>query len=80
MKRGGNAVVTRCEWATDVDPLYTNHWKSMKNIHVTTDRSDAMSKDLKRRGFKFTGPTICYAYMQAVGMVDGHTIKYFCYQ
>ena len=46
-----------------------NAWVSLKEIPARTPESDAMSKDLLRRGFKFVGPTICYAYMQAVGMV-----------
>jgi DNA-3-methyladenine glycosylase I len=46
--------------------------KSLKEIPATSYESDAMSKDLKRRGFKFVGSTICYAFMQAVGMVDDH--------
>ena len=49
-----------------------NHWKTLKHIPVTTAQSDAMSKDLKKRGFKFVGSTISYAYMQAVGMVNDH--------
>ncbi len=49
-----------------------NRWKSMKEIPATTDESDAMAKDLKKRGFTFVGSTICYAYMQAVGMVNDH--------
>ena len=47
--------------------------RSLKDIPATTQESEAMSKDLKKRGFKFVGSTICYAYMQAVGMVDDHT-------
>ncbi len=47
--------------------------KSLKEIPATSQESDAMSKDLKKRGFKFVGSTICYAFMQAVGMVDDHT-------
>lgn len=50
-----------------------NKRKSLADVPVTTSESDAMSKDLKKRGFKFVGSTICYAYMQAVGMVDDHT-------
>ena len=46
-----------------------NSWKNMKSIPATTKESDAMSKDLKKRGFKFVGSTICYAFMQATGMV-----------
>jgi len=49
-----------------------NNWKKMEECPVSTPESDAMSKELKKRGFKFVGTTICYAYMQAVGMVDDH--------
>lgn len=51
-----------------------NRWKSMREIPPRTTESDAMSKDLKKRGFKFVGTTICYAFMQAVGMVDDHLV------
>lgn len=51
-----------------------NAWRSMREIPVTTPESDALSRDLKRRGFKFVGSTICYAYMQAVGMVNDHLV------
>jgi len=57
-----------------------NHWQSLADIPVTTKDSDQMSKALKKKGFKFIGSTICYAYMQAVGMVNDHTIDCFCYQ
>ena len=57
-----------------------NNWKKLKDIPVTTNESDAMSKDLKKRGFKFVGSTICYAYMQAVGMVNDHTTDCFRYK
>ncbi|NJD22727.1 MAG: DNA-3-methyladenine glycosylase I, partial [Melioribacter sp.] len=50
-----------------------NNRKSLKEIPPMTNESDAMSKDLKKRGFKFVGSTICYAFMQAVGMVNDHT-------
>lgn len=56
-----------------------NVWPSMAEVPVTTAESDAMSKDLKKRGFKFVGSTICYAYMQATGMVNDHTTACFCY-
>ncbi|MGA2654746.1 MAG: DNA-3-methyladenine glycosylase I [Gammaproteobacteria bacterium] len=56
-----------------------NHWKSIKQVPATSLISDAMSKDLKKRGFKFVGSTICYAFMQAVGMVNDHTMDCFCY-
>jgi len=57
-----------------------NRWKNMQDVPVTTDESDAMSKALKKRGFKFVGATICYAFMQAVGMVNDHTTDCFCYK
>lgn len=50
-----------------------NHWKSMRQVPATTAVSDALSKDLKKRGFRFVGSTIIYAYMQAIGMVNDHT-------
>ncbi|MDM8523335.1 DNA-3-methyladenine glycosylase I [Desulfococcaceae bacterium HSG8] len=63
---------------TDGIPI-KNRWKSQEEIPAKTEKSDAMSKDLKKRGFKFTGPTICYAFMQAVGMVNDHTADCFRY-
>jgi len=57
-----------------------NTWKSLKEIPATTPESDAMSKDLKRRGFKFVGSTICYAFMQATGMVNDHVVNCFRYK
>jgi DNA-3-methyladenine glycosylase I len=54
-----------------------NGWKSVKDIPVKTSESDAMSRDLKKRGFKFVGSTICYAFMQATGMVNDHTTDCF---
>ena len=57
-----------------------NKWKSLKEIPAITKESDAMSKDLKKHGFKFVGSTICYAFMQAVGMVNDHTEKCFRYK
>lgn len=49
-----------------------NHWRTTEQVPASTPVSDAMSRDLKRRGFRFVGSTICYAYMQATGMVDDH--------
>jgi DNA-3-methyladenine glycosylase I len=49
-----------------------NKWSSSRGVPARTEESDAMSKDLKRRGFRFVGTTICYAFMQAVGMVNDH--------
>ncbi len=57
-----------------------NQWNSMKDLPASTPVSDAMSKDLKRRGFRFIGTTICYAFMQAVGMVNDHTKECFRYR
>jgi DNA-3-methyladenine glycosylase I len=54
-----------------------NHRKSGERLPAQTPDSEAMSQDLKKRGFRFVGPTICYAYMQAVGMVDDHTAACF---
>ena len=56
-----------------------NAWKSVSEAPATSPESDALSKDLKRRGFKFLGSTICYAYMQAVGMVNDHIVDCFRY-
>lgn len=57
-----------------------NAWRSLSEVPAETDESRAMSKDLKRRRFTFVGPTICYAFMQAVGMVNDHTVDCFRYQ
>jgi len=57
-----------------------NRWASLKEIPAQTPEAAAMSKDLKQRGFKFVGPTICYAFMQATGMVNDHELRCFRYQ
>ena len=54
-----------------------NHWKTLKEVPAETAESNAMSRDLKKRGFRFVGPTICYAFMQAVGMVNDHLVDCF---
>lgn len=54
-----------------------NKWRAMSNVPAKTAESDAMSVDLKKRGFKFVGSTICYAFMQATGMVDDHIVTCF---
>jgi len=54
-----------------------NAWKALSQVPARTPQSDAMSKELLRRGFKFVGPTICYAFMQAVGMVNDHLVSCF---
>ena len=61
----------------DGEPIL-NNWKSMKAVPASTVQSGEMSKALKKRGFKFVGSTICYAFMQAVGMVNDHTTR--CYR
>ncbi len=57
-----------------------NRWKTMKEVPASTSQSDTMSKDLKQRGFSFVGSTICYAHMQAVGMVNDHLTSCFRYR
>ncbi|WP_026567007.1 DNA-3-methyladenine glycosylase I [Bacillus sp. UNC41MFS5] len=57
-----------------------NHFKEMKDVPAVTEISDQLSKDLKKRGFKFVGSTICYAFMQATGMVNDHIVTCICYQ
>ncbi|HEU4565805.1 MAG TPA: DNA-3-methyladenine glycosylase I [Gemmatimonadaceae bacterium] len=54
-----------------------NAWRAMREVPARTAESDAMSRDLKRRGFRFVGSTICYAFMQATGMVNDHTVDCF---
>ena len=57
-----------------------NHWQSMAEVPASTPLSDALSKDLKKRRFTFVGTTICYALMQATGLVNDHTLDCFCRQ
>lgn len=57
-----------------------NAWRTIKEVPASTALSDAMNRDLKKRGFRFVGSTICYAFMQAVGMVNDHTTDCFRYQ
>ena len=66
-------------WQFTEGKAIQNKWKAMAEVPVSTAESDAMSKDLKKRGFKFIGTTICYAFMQATGMVNDHTVDCFCY-
>ena len=63
---------------TDYKTIH-NKWKQLKQLPASTKESDAMSKDMKQRGFGFCGTTICYAFMQAVGMVNDHLVECFCY-
>jgi len=55
----------------------TNCWRSLAQVPARTSEAEAMSRDLLKRGFRFVGPTICYAFMQAVGMVNDHVVKCF---
>jgi len=57
-----------------------NKFKKLSNLPASTEISEKLSKDLKKRGFNFVGPTICYALMQAIGMVNDHTVNCFRYQ
>lgn len=64
-------------WGFTDGGTIVNRWRSMKELPAETKESRAMSKDLQQRGFRFVGPTICYAFMQAVGMVNDHLIDCF---
>jgi DNA-3-methyladenine glycosylase I len=64
-------------WEFVVGRPIINRWRELEQIPVSSTAAHALSKDLKRRGFKFVGPTICYAFMQAVGMVNDHTVDCF---
>ena len=65
-------------WQFTNHQTIVNHPQQLSDVPVKTKESDAMSKDLKKRGFKFVGSTICYAFMQAVGMVDDHVVGCWC--
>ncbi len=64
-------------WDFVADEPIVNHWRHMNEVPASTPESDQLSKSLKRHGFKFVGTTICYAYMQAVGMVNDHLVSCF---
>jgi DNA-3-methyladenine glycosylase I len=64
-------------WSFVGDSPIVNRWTRLGTIPAETDESRAMSKDLKRRGFRFVGPTVCYAFMQATGMVNDHVTSCF---
>jgi len=67
-------------WQFTGGGMKVNRWRSLKQIPATSAESDAMSKDLKKRGFRFCGSTICYAFMQAAGMVNDHLVSCFRYR
>jgi DNA-3-methyladenine glycosylase I len=64
-------------WQFSEGKTLVNHWKADQEIPATSSVSDAMSRDMKRRGFKFAGSTICYAFMQSIGMVNDHLVTCF---
>jgi DNA-3-methyladenine glycosylase I len=64
-------------WQFTEGKTIQNEWTGLKQLPATSAESDAMSKDLKKRGFKFVGSTICYAFMQATGMVNDHIVTCF---
>jgi len=64
-------------WQFTEGTTIINHWRSWEETPATSPESHAMSRDLKRRGFRFVGPIICYAYMQAAGMVNDHVVSCF---
>ena len=77
MREQGSSLDSYLWNYVDGEPLQ-NNWKSIKQVPANTEISDAMSKDLKKRGFTFVGSTICYAFMQAAGLVNDHTVD--CYR
>ena len=66
-------------WQFTGGRMIINKWKTIKQIAASSSESDAMSRDLKKRGFSFVGTTICYAFMQAAGMVNDHIMDCFRY-
>jgi len=67
-------------WSFTEGKTVQNSWKEFKDAPVKSPASEAMSKDLKKHGFKFVGPVICYAFMQAVGMINDHSIDCHAYE
>jgi len=67
-------------WEFVDNKIQINHFKSMNELPAKTEKSDEISKDLKKRGMNFVGSTIIYAYMQAVGMVNDHQTNCFRYE
>ncbi|WP_375320807.1 DNA-3-methyladenine glycosylase I [Aliivibrio logei] len=66
-------------WSYVENKPIINHWTTMAEVPATTELSDKVSKDLKKRGFKFVGSTICYAFLQATGVVNDHLVNCPCY-
>lgn len=78
-ENGNGATFSELLWSFVGGKPIQNSWNSLTEVPATTPESDAMSKALKKMGFKFTGSTICYAFMQASGMVNDHTVDCFRY-
>jgi len=76
-KKGNGPSFSEFLWSFVHGKPIVNNPKTLKDVPANTPESDAMSKALKKRGFKFVGSTICYAFMQATGMVDDHTVDCF---
>ncbi len=75
--RGEDISFSEYIWSFTEGKTIHNHWKSIGEIPATSPESDAMSKDMIKRGFKFAGSTICYAFMQSIGMVNDHVVTCF---
>lgn len=67
-------------WGFVDHKVLTNNWQDMSEVPTSTEQSEAMAKALKKRGFSFVGTTICYAFMQAVGLINDHTMDCFCHK
>ena len=67
-------------WSFTEGEVIQNNWKNIKNVPAKTELSDFISKDLKKRGFKFIGSTIVYAYLQGIGVVNDHTTDCYRYE
>jgi DNA-3-methyladenine glycosylase I len=78
MEAAGEDFVSFIWTFVDGEPLL-NRWQQLSEVPAKTERSDAMSKALKKRGFKFIGSTTCYAFMQASGLVNDHLTGCLCY-
>jgi DNA-3-methyladenine glycosylase I len=74
---GLDLTLSELLWSFVGGETRVNEWREVSEIPASTPESTAMSKELKRRGFRFTGPTTCYALMQAAGLVDDHTVDCF---
>lgn len=71
---------SRYLWSFVNNEPIVNRWRSQSELPTRSETSDALSTALKKRGFKFVGTTICYAFMQSVGMINDHTVDCFCYR